>query len=115
MCRARRPRPCLRDVFRLAGVDPVGDAVLNQTLERDRLTPVQAARRELLERELADHDDYRRGPSLPHAPAGGGLPPTARRRAQWRALVRLARAYRAEYLRFLAEETAMERAWGRPE
>lgn len=81
------------------------------TRERDRFDPVQAARRETLERELANRADERRCPHPPRPPAGEGLPPAARRRAQWRALVRLAREYRAEYLRYLAEETAVERAW----
>jgi len=67
-----------------------------------------AERRDQLDRELADRATARRPPlSMPRAAADNlRLTRAERRTAQWRALARLARAHREQYLRLLAEESA---------
>jgi hypothetical protein len=67
-----------------------------------------AGRRDQVARELTNRAAERRTPlSMPRAAADNlGLSRTERRQAQWRALARLARANREQYLRLLAEESA---------
>ena len=72
----------------------------------DLPAPTSEGRREQLSRELACVAEGR--PSLPPTPVGG-LRRAEKRRAQWLALVRLARLHPDEYRTLLCEEMTTAR------